>query len=98
MAPTVVLLVHPTSGGALFWVREMAVVVWKNCALAVLAIGLTAAGALAQTSQPVQVAQDSCSAACRNQHNQCRVATKGAASCDAQLTACLQRCIASKSK
>ena len=33
-----------------------------------------------------------CAAQCYGQHNQCRLATKGSPSCDAQLTACLRGC------
>jgi len=35
---------------------------------------------------------DSCGAACRNAYNQCRIATKGSSSCEAQFTSCMQRC------
>lgn len=46
---------------------------------------------------PVVVAQaSSCADRCRQQHNQCRIATKGARSCDAQLQRCLQGCLHSK--
>jgi hypothetical protein len=38
---------------------------------------------------------DTCAPACRANHNQCRLQTKGAATCDAQLQACLQSCLAS---
>lgn len=34
-----------------------------------------------------------CQVSCRQQHSQCRIATKGAASCDAELHSCLQGCI-----
>lgn len=33
-----------------------------------------------------------CANACYNAHNQCRVATKGSPSCDAQLSRCLAGC------
>jgi hypothetical protein len=35
---------------------------------------------------------NACGAACRNAYNQCRIATKGAPSCEAQYTNCVQRC------
>ena len=35
----------------------------------------------------------SCVAACRAAHNDCRIRTKGSASCDAQFQACMQSCI-----
>jgi hypothetical protein len=35
---------------------------------------------------------DGCGAACRNAYNQCRIATKGAQSCEGQFTRCMQRC------
>lgn len=41
--------------------------------------------ALAQSS--------SCRSTCLAQYNQCRIATKGAASCDTQYQACLQGCV-----
>jgi len=63
--------------------------------LALLATVLAGAG-LPPAPQSVQVAQDSCAASCRAQHNQCRIATKGSPSCDAQLQACMQRCIPNK--
>ena len=65
-----------------------------------LAAGALAASAGAEPSATpaIRLAQDSCSASCRSQHSACRVATKGAQSCDVQLTACLQRCIAAKGR
>lgn len=33
-----------------------------------------------------------CATSCYASHSQCRLATKGAASCDSQLSACLARC------
>jgi hypothetical protein len=67
--------------------------------LAVMAVALAGtAAAQQQTARPLAVAQDSCSAACRTAHSQCRIATKGSPSCDAQLMACLQRCIATRGK
>jgi hypothetical protein len=37
---------------------------------------------------------NTCAPSCRDRHNQCRLQTKGAPSCDAQLQACLQSCLA----
>lgn len=37
-----------------------------------------------------------CAANCRQQHNQCRIATRGASRCDTQLQRCLQGCLGKK--
>jgi len=37
-----------------------------------------------------------CTASCRAQYNQCRIATKGSSACDAQFAACMRRCISSR--
>jgi hypothetical protein len=67
--------------------------------LLVLASGLAGAGLPPAPEQPpVRIAQDSCAANCRAQHNQCRIATKGSPSCDAQLQACMQRCIPTRAR
>jgi hypothetical protein len=42
------------------------------------------------------VAEASCASLCRQRHNQCRIATRGAARCDAELQRCLKGCIATK--
>lgn len=42
---------------------------------------------------PRDVKANSCAANCRAQHNQCRIATKGAGSCDQRLQQCLQSCM-----
>jgi hypothetical protein len=47
-------------------------------------------GAAILGAQPV--AADGCGASCRNSYNQCRIATKGSASCEAQFTSCMQHC------
>lgn len=50
-------------------------------------------------SAPVVVAQDgTCANSCQTQHDQCRVATKGSPTCDAERQRCLQACISSKRK
>ncbi|MEQ1696266.1 MAG: hypothetical protein ABL901_10555 [Hyphomicrobiaceae bacterium] len=41
---------------------------------------------------------DDCPSSCRQRHNQCRIQTKGAPSCDAQLETCIRSCMASQSK
>lgn len=56
----------------------------------VLAVGLAASLALSGGCAEAQGNQ--CAAQCYAQHNQCRMATKGSPSCDAQLTACLRGC------
>lgn len=55
-----------------------------------LAVGLAASLAVAGGCAEAQ--GNACAAQCYAQHNQCRMATKGSASCDAQLTACLRGC------
>lgn len=35
----------------------------------------------------------SCVSACRAAHNDCRIRTKGSASCDAQFQSCMQGCV-----
>jgi hypothetical protein len=56
----------------------------KRWAVAVLA------GAMLLAAQPV--AADGCGASCRNAYNQCRIATKGSASCESAFTSCMQHC------
>ncbi len=41
----------------------------------------------------IRIEAASCAANCRQQHNQCRIATRGASRCDAQLQRCLQGCL-----
>jgi hypothetical protein len=41
----------------------------------------------------VLVQGNACVSSCNSAHTQCRIATKGSASCDAQLQACLRPCI-----
>jgi hypothetical protein len=45
---------------------------------------------------PIVVADASCVSLCRQRHNQCRIATRGAARCDAELQRCLKSCLATK--
>jgi hypothetical protein len=55
-----------------------------------VAVGLAAG--LALVSGCAEAQGNACAAQCYAQHNQCRMATKGSPSCDAQLTACLRGC------
>lgn len=65
--------------------------------LAALALAAGAAGiglALGDgTSSCANAQNNACVAACRAAHNDCRIRTKGSASCDAQFQACMQSCI-----
>jgi hypothetical protein len=42
------------------------------------------------------VAEASCASLCRQRHNQCRISTRGAPRCDADLQRCLKDCLATK--
>ncbi|MGB3719813.1 MAG: hypothetical protein DIU63_02110 [Proteobacteria bacterium] len=70
-----------------------------NAKLLVLAL---LSGGLAISDAPavdVQLAQGgACTSSCRAQYNQCRIATKGSPSCDAQFAACMRRCIATRGR
>lgn len=46
----------------------------------------------------VRIVEASCASLCRQRHNQCRIATRGAPSCDADLQRCLKGCLASKQR
>jgi hypothetical protein len=52
--------------------------------------GVIVAGA---TSNTACAQGNACVASCRAAHSQCRIATKGSASCDAQLQACVHACV-----
>jgi len=41
----------------------------------------------------VVVAEASCASLCRQRHNQCRISTRGAPRCDADLQRCLKGCL-----
>jgi hypothetical protein len=41
----------------------------------------------------VRVAEASCASLCRQRHNQCRISTRGAPRCDADLQRCLKGCL-----
>ena len=57
------------------------------------AVVLTATTIFTGSAVPVQAQGNACVSACKVAHNQCRIATKGSASCDAQLQSCLQSCL-----
>jgi hypothetical protein len=54
-----------------------------------LAVVALLAGAALLGAQPVAA---DCGGGCRNAYNQCRIATKGSASCESQFTSCMQQC------
>lgn len=63
-------------------------------ALALLAIATGATAMLFDGAASCALAQNNnCASACRATHNECRIATKGSASCDAQFHSCLQGCL-----
>jgi hypothetical protein len=66
---------------------------WKVAAAALGMLALAAGPTVMTTATPAHAQGNACVASCKASHNQCRVATKGNASCDAQLQACLQACI-----
>jgi molybdopterin-guanine dinucleotide biosynthesis protein len=66
---------------------------WVVAAAAVCAIIMTATTGLTTVITPVAAQGNACVAACKSSHNQCRIATKGSASCDGQLQSCLQGCL-----
>jgi hypothetical protein len=43
-----------------------------------------------------RVAAGSCGQGCKNAYNQCRISTKGSASCEIAFTRCMQSCIVGK--
>jgi hypothetical protein len=45
---------------------------------------------------PFELAEASCASLCRQRHNQCRIATRGSARCDAELQRCLKGCLATQ--
>jgi anti-sigma-K factor RskA len=65
---------------------------WRaaSAAFAVIAVALLAS---AINAGPASAQGNACVASCKASHNQCRIATKGNASCDAQLQSCLQACL-----
>ena len=45
-----------------------------------------------------KAADNPCAQSCQTKHNECRIRTKGAPACDAQLDACRQSCISAIAK
>lgn len=62
---------------------------------ALLAVGLFAAALASFTSSPgpAHAQNASCQQSCAAQRTQCRIATKGSASCEAAYHSCLQACV-----
>jgi hypothetical protein len=58
---------------------------------------VTAAAALRAVSGLIATgpadAEGGCGESCRAAYNQCRIATKGSAACEAAFTSCMQQCI-----
>lgn len=57
---------------------------------------LAPSSARSQSEPAIVIAEASCASLCRQRHNQCRIATKGAPRCDADLQRCLKGCIATQ--
>jgi hypothetical protein len=74
--------------------REFDVGLGKLIMLALLAAVLL--GSVPEVACVALAQSGACTSACRSQYNQCRIATKGSPSCDAQFAACMQRCISSR--
>jgi hypothetical protein len=69
-------------------------VIRRNLAIKLALAGLAIAAGVLLTMNGSQVAEaNSCVASCRAAHSQCRIATKGSPSCDAQLQSCLSGCL-----
>jgi site-specific recombinase len=66
---------------------------WVIAAVAVFAAVFMATAGLSTVVTPAAAQGNACVATCKSSHNQCRIATKGSASCDGQLQACLQGCL-----
>lgn len=56
------------------------------------------AAAATVSREGVLVVEASCASLCRQRHNQCRISTRGATSCDADLQRCLKGCLATKQR
>jgi hypothetical protein len=67
-----------------------------RAAMFALVAGLSTAFAIVIADSRHPAEANSCQQSCRAQWNQCRIATKGSSSCDAQLRACMQSCIPSR--
>jgi hypothetical protein len=60
---------------------------------ALVVVATAVVSSTAVVVQPAFAQGSACVSACKADHNQCRVASKGSASCDAQLQSCLQSCL-----
>lgn len=59
-----------------------------------LSVLLAAAALFGDAKSSCALAQgNACASACRSAYNDCRIATKGSSSCDAQYQSCLQGCV-----
>jgi hypothetical protein len=85
--------------------RRAAVISGLLLILPLLAASTSASGASfdghgerspAMSQSPMVLAEASCASLCRQRHNQCRISTRGAPRCDADLQRCLKDCLASK--
>lgn len=63
---------------------------WALAAVAAVAAILAASGLI--PTRPAE-AEGGCGESCRAAYNQCRIATKGSATCEAAFTSCMQTCI-----
>lgn len=64
----------------------------RNKLVASLRLAL-ALGGLGVVLAATEAGANSCQQSCRAAWNQCRIATKGSPSCDAQLQACMASCL-----
>jgi hypothetical protein len=58
--------------------------------------GSPGGGSPVASQEPVVIVEASCASLCRQRHNQCRISTRGAPRCDADLQRCLKGCLATK--
>jgi hypothetical protein len=82
--------VHAASGG-----RTKVLGRKLNWALAGGVVVLAALIAIGVGSSD-RVAAGSCGSGCKSAYNQCRISTKGSASCEIAFTRCMQSCITGK--
>jgi hypothetical protein len=66
---------------------------WAVATATVVAVAFATTAGLTASISPAAAQGNACVAVCKSTHNQCRIATKGSASCDAQLQSCLQACL-----
>lgn len=65
----------------------------KLASFAVVAALTALAASMLDGGRSCASADASCVSSCRSAHSDCRLRTKGSASCDAQLQSCLQSCL-----